>query len=713
MYTFTQNQNYNIIIDMEKRILKEYLGIDFDQYCKENKIDCNDLLEREKAFDQIRISIIKKHIKNGVIFESIVGVYIDDSVQIQEGAYIYPNNVLKGKTQIGANCKLREGNTVVNSIIHSGATLEKSNVRDSEIGQETTVGPFANIHTNTNVGAACRIGNFVEIKNSVIGKQTKMAHLAYIGDADIGNQCNVGCGTIFVNYDGTNKHRSKVGDSVFIGSNSNVIAPVILENNAFIAAGTTVTKDLPANSMCIGRTREEIKENRSKYHKNVFKKRHFGTDGIRGKYQKEITDEIAYMCGNYLGYSSDFGKIIVGRDTRESGEGIKNALVRGIIDSGATAIDMGIVSTPAVAYSTITKGANYGVVISASHNPSEYNGIKVFNNRGEKLQDIDENEIENHIERKKPILREMKGQCIEEKELFNKYLKHLETSCNPAKGKKLKIVIDCANGAVSKYAKGVFEALGHNVISINDDGDGKNINNGTGALYPETCAKRVLEEQADLGFSFDGDADRIIAVNEKGDIINGDGIIYILAQYLKKKEELNNNKVVYTIYTNLGVEEALKKKGILVVRSDVGDHIVSLTMNEEGIVLGGEQSGHIIMNQYLPTGDALFVALFISKILQESGSKLSSLYTVKPYYQIQKAFVTDNKDQIMKDETFRQMVLYVEDRMKGKGRVVVRQSGTEPKIRLMVECKTSSLADSIMEEMYNYLEKTYGEKDKK
>ena len=418
------------------------------------------------------------------------------------------------------------------------------------------------------------------------------------------------------------------------------------------------------------------------------------------------------MCGNYLGYSSDFGKIIVGRDTRESGEAIKNALVRGIIDSGATAIDMGIVSTPAVAYSTITKGANYGVVISASHNPSEYNGIKVFNNRGEKLQDIDENEIENHIERKKPILREMKGQCIEEKELFNKYLKHLETSCNPAKGKKLKIVIDCANGAVSKYAKGVFEALGHNVISINDDGDGKIINNGTGALYPETCAKRVLEEQADLGFSFDGDADRIIAVNEKGDIINGDGIIYILAQYLKKKEELNNNKVVYTIYTNLGVEEALKKKGILVVRSDVGDHIVSLTMNEEGIVLGGEQSGHIIMNQYLPTGDALFVALFISKILQESGSKLSSLYTVKPYYQIQKAFVTDNKDQIMKDETFRQMVLDVEDRMKGKGRVVVRQSGTEPKIRLMVECKTSSLADSIMEEMYNYLEKTYNEKDK-
>lgn len=698
---------------MENLNIKEYLGIDFEQYCKDNKIKICSLQDREKVFEDIRISIIQKHVDNGVIFESIVGIYIDDTVEIREGAYIYPNNRLKGKTFIGANCKLREDNTIVNSIIRSGVRIEKSEVRDSEIGQETTVGPFANIHTNSLVGSNCRVGNFVEIKNSVIGKHTKMAHLAYIGDADIGNQCNIGCGVVFVNYDGKNKHRSKVGDSAFIGSNSNIVAPAIVEDNAFIAAATTVTKLVPANSMCIGRAREKIKLERSKYHKNIFNNKHFGTDGIRGKYQKDITDEIAYLCGNYVGYSSDFGKIVIGRDTRVSGEAIESEMVRGIIDSGASVIDMGVVATPVVAYSTIAEKANYGIVISASHNPSEYNGIKIFNAKGEKLQDIDESEIENHISRAKPIVREKKGAKVEDSQLLEKYFEHLKEACTPNNGKKLKVVIDCANGAVSKYAKRFFEEVGYDVIAINDEGDGKIINKESGALYPETCARKVLEEKADLGFSFDGDADRIIAINEKGKVINGDGIIYILSQYLKKKNQLNGNKVVCTIYTNMGVEEALRKKGIGVLRSDVGDHNVSLAMLQNEIALGGEQSGHIIMNQFLPTGDALFVAAFLSKILSESGVELSSLYKVKPYYQIQKAFVTEKKNEIMNDEEFRQCILDYETKMKDKGRIIVRKSGTEPKIRLMVECKNKSLADSTIKEMYDFLEKKYLKEEEK
>ena len=700
---------YCIIKFMGNLVIKEYLGVDFEKYCKDKKINAHDLLERERAFEDIRISIIKKHVENGVIFESIVGIYIDDTVEIREGAYIYPNNRLKGKTFIGANCKLREDNTIVNSIIRSGVRIEKSEVRDSEIGQETTVGPFANIHTNSLIGAHCRIGNFVEIKNSVIGKHTKMAHLAYIGDADIGNQCNIGCGVVFVNYDGKNKHRSKVGDSAFIGSNSNIVAPAIIEDNAFIAAATTVTKPIPANSMCIGRAREEIKLDRSKYHKNIFNKKHFGTDGIRGKYRKDITDEIAYLCGNYIGYSSDFGKVILGRDTRVSGEAIEDEIVRGIIDSGATVVDMGVVATPVVAYSTISEKANYGIVISASHNPSEDNGIKIFNSQGEKLQDIDESEIENHISRAKPIIRERKGKKIIDDNLQDTYFNHLKECCRPINGKKLKIVIDCANGAVSKYAKKYFEELGHEVVSLNDEGNGEIINNGTGALYPEVCAKRVVEEKANLGFSFDGDADRIIAINEKGTIVDGDGIIYVLSQYLKKKNQLNGDKVVCTIYTNLGVEEALRKKGVEVVRSDVGDHNVSLTMQQNDIVLGGEQAGHIIMNQFLPTGDALFVALFLSKILSESGTELSSLYKVKPYYQVQKGFVTERKNEVMEDEEFKTLIMEYEAKMKDKGRIIVRKSGTEPKVRLMIECKNKALADTIMEGLYNYLENKYKE----
>ena len=229
--------------------------------------DVTDISQISQLSDRLRLQIIKDHIENGVKFEGLDLVYVDKSVQIEAGAIIEHNVELKGDTKISKGARIGAGSILVNAVVKSEADIKASRIVDSEIGEKTTVGPFANIHTGTKVAAECRIGDFVEIKNSSLGFNTKSAHLAYIGDTDIGYKCNIGCGVIFVNYDGENKHRSVVGDGVFVGSNSNVVAPVKLEDGAYIAAGTTVTTDLPKNCMCIGRSRETIKENRTKYHK--------------------------------------------------------------------------------------------------------------------------------------------------------------------------------------------------------------------------------------------------------------------------------------------------------------------------------------------------------------------------------------------------------------------------------------------------------------
>ena len=278
--------------------MRLFLGIDLDACDELKDYNLKDLVQLEKAINYIRLKIIQKHLDNGVIFRNLTNIYIYDSVKIGKGTVVYGDQHIRGNTVIGEDCILEPGNIIENTTLGNEVKVIKSVLKDCRIDNKTTVGPFANIHTGSKIERQCRVGNFVEIKNSNIGVNTKMAHLAYIGDVDIGNQCNIGCGSIFINYDGKNKHRSSVGDSVFIGSNSNIIAPVTIEDNAYIAAGTTVTVDLPKNSMCIGRSHETIKENRSTYHKNVFDKKFFGTDGIRGVYGEDLTDEIAYLTGN-------------------------------------------------------------------------------------------------------------------------------------------------------------------------------------------------------------------------------------------------------------------------------------------------------------------------------------------------------------------------------------------------------------------------------
>ncbi len=270
--------------------------------------------------EQDRLEIIKKHIDNGVIFKSTDCVYVSSETIIGEGTTIDCNNIFRGKCVIGKNVVIGDGNTLTDCTLGNNVVIQKSVVCNATIKQNTTVGPWAHVHTRSVVERDCRIGNFVEIKNSNIGINTKMAHLAYIGDCDIGAKCNIGCGVIFVNYDGKNKHRSVVGNSVFVGSNSNIIAPIKIEDNSFIAAGTTVTIDLPQNCMCIGRNREIVKENRSKYRMCDFDKKYFGTDGIRGIYGEKVNEKIAYLVGNFLGYSADKGVIILGKDIEKNYE---------------------------------------------------------------------------------------------------------------------------------------------------------------------------------------------------------------------------------------------------------------------------------------------------------------------------------------------------------------------------------------------------------
>ncbi len=685
--------------------MQQYLGIKLEGNPEFASVDWSDLEIIEKVTRKIRLSIIKKHITNGVIFKCLDDIYIDNTVIIGKGTVIDSDNHLIGNTVIGNNCVLDCGNILEDATIGSEVKIIKSVIRNCKIGAKTTVGPFANLHTNSRIEKECRIGNFVEIKNATIGINTKMAHLAYIGDVDIGNQCNIGCGSIFVNYDGKNKHRSSVGDSVFVGSNSNVIAPVRIEDNAYIAAGTTVTVDLPKNCMCIGRNRETIKENRSKYIKNNFNKKYFGTDGIRGIYGEDLTDRMAFLCGNFLGYSSDGGKVVIGRDNRISGESLANAMIEGIKQAGAEVIDLGVITTPCVAFVTTHICANYGIVISASHNPWQYNGIKVFNYDGRKLTSIEEVEIEQHIDSNTVFTSEKPGKVVDGKEYVEAYVNDLKTLIGNLNG--LKVVIDCANGASAKIAPQLFKDLGAEVYAFNTSPDGRIINENCGALHPEFAAQKVKELNANMGFTYDGDADRLLAINEKGKIVDGDSIIYIAAKMLKERNALTNDAVVGTLYTNMGVEQSLKNIGIKLLRTDVGDHFVIERMLRDNLLVGGEQSGHIILRELANTGDGVLASLYLCKIMKNSKKTLLELDDSVHFPQVNMNLITQKKNEIMLSSQVTEFIEEIEKHLAGRGRILIRASGTEPKIRIMAECVDKDLAQDVADKIKNFLEKNF------
>ncbi len=424
----------------------------------------------------------------------------------------------------------------------------------------------------------------------------------------------------------------------------------------------------------------------------------FGTDGLRGIVNEDLSFDIAYKCGNALSALKDSPKVLIGSDTRVSGEYLTLAVASGVMSGGGSVVDLGVVPTAGVAYLTKELGADYGVVISASHNPKEYNGIKIFNSEGYKLGDKEEERVERCFIHEKVNDFPRIGRFQKEPNLAKKYEKFLiSSSANRLNG--LTVVLDGANGAASRIAPSVFRKLGAKVVASNCSEDGMKINENCGALYPETLVGRVKRYKADLGFAFDGDADRLIVVDDTGRVIDGDMIIYMLAKYLKKQGRLAGDTVVGTSHTNMAIEVALKNHGIGFIRTDIGDKYVLAKLVEKKLSIGGEQSGHIILKDLHTTGDGILSAIAVANMLIDEKAKIGELFDLTLYPQVNLNIPVDDKLKIMNSQLLAMETARLQNTLGGKGRVMVRASGTEPKIRIMVESENKEINLACAEEL--------------
>ena len=446
-------------------------------------------------------------------------------------------------------------------------------------------------------------------------------------------------------------------------------------------------------------------------------RKYFGTDGVRGVANKELTCDLAYKLGRAGGYvltNNEYKvKVVVGKDTRQSGDMLEAALIAGLMSVGCDVITVGVIPTPGVAYLTRKYGAECGVVISASHNLMEDNGIKFFNKDGFKLDDEIELKIEEYIDNMEkiaynPIGNEV-GVRIHKHTAAQDYVDYLKSIVDTDLT-GLKVVLDCANGAAYKVAPEVFRELGAEVIAMNVTPDGENINHKCGSTHPEGLQKAVVEHNADLGLAYDGDADRLIAVDETGTIVDGDHIMILGAVYLKKQNKLANDTLVVTTMSNIGLHVAAKEYGIDLAITDVGDRYVIEEMKKSGHNLGGEQSGHMIFLDYNTTGDGTLSSLIVSKIVKEEGKTLSeqsALMTTYPQVLINVDVRNEVKNKFMENDEIRTEIEKLEKLMAGTGRVLIRPSGTQPLVRVMLEGKdegqirelAQGLADLIKEKL--------------
>ena len=442
--------------------------------------------------------------------------------------------------------------------------------------------------------------------------------------------------------------------------------------------------------------------------------KYFGTDGFRGEASVNLTAEHAFKIGRFLGwyYSKTRGeksRIIIGKDTRYSGDMLEASLTAGLTSSGADVFLLGITTTPGVSYVTRTRDFDCGIMISASHNPFYDNGIKLINGDGEKMQESLIEEIESYIDGEHAeIAYAKKGDVgrINFYEEGNKYYKdHLIKAANCRYDGK-KIALDCANGSAYKLAEEVFTALGAEVIVTSNTPDGLNINKGCGSTHIEKICDFTDDNGCDIGFAFDGDADRCMASDEKGGFISGDHIMYICGCRMKAKDELKNNTVVTTVMSNIGLYKAFKKAGIRFEKTDVGDKYVYENMKTNGHVLGGEQSGHIIFMNHANTGDGILTAINMMDALCETGKTASELASpVTVYPQVLKNVKVIDKDETLNDERIKACAQRVAEELGDEGRLLLRKSGTEPVLRVMVEAPTEELChkytDCVIDEMRN------------
>lgn len=444
--------------------------------------------------------------------------------------------------------------------------------------------------------------------------------------------------------------------------------------------------------------------------------RMFGTDGVRGVANKELTVELALKLGKAGAYvlakNADHKPVIlVGCDTRISGDMLANALMAGICSVGADAVFLGILPTPAVAYLTRTGKADAGVVISASHNPVEFNGIKFFDGDGFKLPDSVEDEIEALIESdcksvELPIGPSV-GRVTYDLDAYKEYVKYAVSTSNlDLSG--MKVVIDCAEGASYKTSVETLTELHADLVAIHNNPDGTNINAACGSTHLEDLMARVKAEKADLGLAFDGDADRLLAVDNNGDAVNGDEIMAVIGNYMKDKGTLKKDTIVATVMSNLGMFIMGEQKGINIEKTKVGDRYVLERMKEMGANLGGEQSGHIIFLDENTTGDGLLSALHLLKVVKETGKPLSELRKVMevlPQALVNAKVPADKKNAYTEYPEIVEAIKKVEDECNGAGRVLIRPSGTEPLVRVMIEGKDQELIDLRAKELAELIEK--------
>ena len=454
---------------------------------------------------------------------------------------------------------------------------------------------------------------------------------------------------------------------------------------------------------------------------------YFGTDGFRGEANTVLTADHAYRIGRFLGwyYSSplcknrDVGhktRIVVGKDTRRSSYMFEYSIVAGLTASGADAYMLHVTTTPSVSYVARQDNFDCGIMISASHNPYYDNGIKLINSFGEKMDDYTLSLAEKYIDGELDELgvegdlpfatRENVGKIIDYAAGRNRYVGYL-ISVAANSYKNLNIALDCANGSAWMIAKSVFDALGAKTYIINAQPDGTNINTNAGSTHIESLCKFVKENRCDMGFAFDGDADRCIAVDENGSVVNGDHVIYILAGMLRKKGLLKNDKVVATVMSNLGLFRALDEAGISYIQTTVGDKYVHQALCENDLSLGGEQSGHTIVRKYASTGDGILTAILLSECVVENKTTLGALAApVKMYPQVTKNIKVSSKPDVMSNADVLAAADEVKEALGNSGRILLRESGTEPLIRVMVEAQSQKTCETLADKVIAAIKKT-------
>ncbi len=470
---------------------------------------------------------------------------------------------------------------------------------------------------------------------------------------------------------------------------------------------------------------DELLKDKLSVCKKSSKNKYFGTDGFRGEANLNLTSMQAYKVGRFLGwyYSSELSglkkpgyrpRIVIGKDTRRSSYMLEYSIVAGITASGADAYMLHVTTTPSVSYVTRQDEFDCGIMITASHNPYYDNGIKVINRYGEKLDDRTTELIEAYLDGDMAALgiagddlplaqRDRIGSIVDYVSGRNRYVAYLISLASHSY-KNLRIGIDCANGASWMIARAVFGALGAQTVVIGAEPDGFNVNSGCGSTHMEVLCKTVREKHLDLGFAFDGDADRCIAVDENGNVVDGDGILYILAKRLQERGMLNGDTVVATVMSNSGFFETLKNEGIQCEQTAVGDRFVYECMQKNDYSLGGEQSGHIILKKYATTGDGLLTAIMLTEQVCATKSGLAKLVDpLKLYPQKMKNLRVKDKSAVMADAKVLEAVAEVEKDIAGKGRALLRKSGTEPVIRVMIEAQTEAKCYEYIDRIANVI----------